>query len=172
MRVFAKDIMETNVKTVRFDLPFADLERRFVDDDVSGFPVVDSDQTILGVVSASDVLQRVCEERRDVEMTTAFYNDDPHMEFASMSNDWVSAELGKRTDRLCVNDVMNAHVVSVTPETSIHDVAAIMTEKKIHRVLVVDSKRLVGVISSADIVRACGNPNIDISFTAPPILDF
>lgn len=172
MKVFAKDIMEKNVKTVRSDLSFPDLERRFVDDDVSGFPVVDSDQTIRGVVSASDVLAHVCEARGHVEMSTAFYDEDPHFEFGSVSDDWVSAEVGKRTDHLFVRDVMNPHVISVTPDTSIHDVAALMTDSKIHRVLVIDNKILVGVISSTDIVRACGNPNIDISFTAPPILDF
>ena len=172
MKVFAKDIMEKNVKTVRSDLPFPDLERRFVDDDVSGFPVVDSDQTVRGVVSASDVMTQLCEERVDVEMSTAFYDEDPHVEFGSVSDDWVSAEVGKRTDHLFVRDVMNANVISVNSETSIHEVAALMTKKKIHRVLVIDDKCLVGVISSIDIVRACGSPNIDISFTARPILDF
>lgn len=172
MKVFAKDLMEKVVKTVPSDLPFADLERRFVDDGVGGFPVVDSDQTIRGVVSASDVLAHVCEERREVEMSTAFYDEDPHTEFGSVTDDWVSGEVGKRTDHLFVRDLMNPHVISVTPDTSIHDVASLMDEKKIHRVLVIDDNRLVGVISSTDIVRACGNPNVEISFKSPPILDF
>ena len=172
MKVLAKDVMEKNVKTVPSDLPLPDLERRFVDYGFSGFPVVDCDQTIRGVVSASDVLAHVCLERREIEMSTAFYDEDPHTEYGSVSGDWVAAEVGKRTDHLFVRDVMNAHVISVISDTLIHDVATLMIEKKIHRVLVIDDKRLVGVISSIDIVRACGNPNIDISFTAPPILDF
>lgn len=172
MKVFAKDVMEKKVKTVGPDLPFADLVRRFVDDNVSGFPVIDSDQTIRGVVSASDVLAQVCEERADVEMATAFYDQDVQMEFSSVSDDWVSAEVGKRTDQLFVRDVMKEHVISVAPDTPLHDVAALMSEKGIHRVLVIEDKRLVGVISSIDVVRACGNDRIDISFTAPPTLDF
>ncbi len=171
MKVFAKDIMGKDVKTVTPDLPFADLERRFVADGVSGFPVVD-EGAIRGVVSASDVLAHACAARSDVEMKTAFYEDDPHTEFGSVSGDWVSAEVGKRTDHLHVRDLMNPHVISVKSDILIHDVARLMTEEKIHRVLVIDDKQLVGMISSTDIVRACGNPNIDISFTAPPIMDF
>jgi CBS domain-containing protein len=172
MKVLAKDVMEKKVKTVGPDMPFADLERRFVDDAVSGFPVIDSDQAIRGVVSASDVLAQVCEERADVEMATSFYDEDVQVEFSSVSSDWVSAEVGKRTDHLFVRDLMKEHVISVTPDTPLHDVAALMTKKKIHRVLVIEDKRLVGVISSADIVRACGNDLVDISFIAPQTLDF
>lgn len=172
MKVFAKDVMQKEVKTVRPDLPMADLERQFVDDNVSGFPVVDSDQSVLGVVSAKDVLTHVCENRKDVEMSTGFYDEDAHMEFSSVNSDWVSAEVGKRGDHLHVSDLMTDHVISVTSQTSLHDVAAIMSKKKIHRVLVIDDGRLVGIVTSSDIVRACGNESIDISFTAPPILDF
>lgn len=172
MKVFAKDVMQKDVKTVRSDLPMADLERRFVDDDVSGFPVVDSDGTVRGVVSARDLMEHVCEERGDVEMSTAFYDEDSHMEFSSVSDDWVSAEVGKRADHLCVSDLMNSDVISVPSDTSLHDVAALMSEKKIHRVLVIDDRHLVGIVSSTDVVRACGNESIDISFTPPEILDF
>lgn len=172
MKVYAKDIMAKNVITVSPELPFPDLERRFANAGVGGFPVIDSDKTIRGVVSASDVLARLSAERGALELSTAFYADDPHLEFCSVQNDWVSAEVGKRTDHLQVRDVMTDHVISVTTDTSIHEVAKIMTDKKIHRILVIDDRRLVGVVSSSDIVRACGNPNIDISFTAPPTLDF
>ena len=172
MKVFAKDVMQKNVKTVLPDLPMADLERRFVDEDVSGFPVVDSDGAVRGVVSASDILKHVCEERGEVEMSTAFYDEDAHMEFSSVSDDWISSEVGKRADHLQVSDLMNADVISVPSETSLHDVATLMARKKIRRVLVIDDRQLVGIVTSTDIVRACGNDDIDISFTAPEILDF
>ncbi len=172
MKVFAKDVMQKDVKTVRSELPMADLGRRFVDDDVSGFPVVDSDGTVRGVVSARDVLAHVCKNRRDAETTAAYYGRDAHAEFSSVSDEWVSAEVGKRADHLCVGDLMNADVIAVTPDALLREVAALMTEKDIHRVLVIDDRQLVGIVSSTDIVRACGNDNIEISFAAPEILDF
>lgn len=172
MKVFAKDVMQKDVKTVRPDLTLADLERRFVDDGLSGFPVVDANGTVLGVVSIRDVLKHVCDERKDLETSASFYDKEAHVDLSSVSNDWISAEVGKRADHLLVQDLMNSAVVSVTSDTSIHDVATLMSEKKVHRVPVIDDGRLIGIVSSTDIVRACGNDDIDISFTAPEILDF
>lgn len=172
MKVFAKDVMQANVKSVRRDLPMADLERRFVDEKVSGFPVVDEDGTVQGVVSARDILKHVCKEREEIEGSTAFYEEDTQVEFASIESDWVSAEVGKRADHLTAGDLMTESVISVTPDTSLHDLAALMSKKKVHRVLVIDSKELLGIVTSADVVRACGNDGIDITFTPPEILDF
>ena len=172
MKVFAKDVMQKDVKTVRPDLSMADLEHRIVDDGVSGFPVVEADGTVRGVVSARDVLNNVCSERDDVEMYAAFYEEDPRMELSSIPKDWISGEVGKRADDLNVSDLMNPNVISVTSDVSLHRVATLLAEKKIHRVLVIDDGQLAGIVTSSDIVRACGNEDIDISFTAPKILDF
>lgn len=171
MKVTAKDVMQKNVKSVTSGLSLADLERRFVDEHVSGFPVVDNG-TVLGVVSASDVIEHLCKQRQEAELSAGFYDDDCKMEFASLESDWVSSEVGKRTDHLKVKDVLNGDVISVSSDTPLDEVAQLMTEKAIHRVLVVDDHDLVGVISSLDVVRACGREDIDISFAAPKILDF
>ena len=170
MKVFAKDVMQKDVKSVGPNLSLTDLERRFVKDNVSGFPVVDDGQ-LRGVVSASDVIAHLCEERSNDKGSAGYYEDDVKMEFDSVASDWVSAEIGERT-HLCVRAVMNTDVISVSSDTPLREVAALMTEKRIHRVLVVDDHDLVGVISSLDIVRVCGREDIDISFAAPRILDF
>lgn len=136
MKVFAKDVMQSEVKTVAADLPLTELVARFAGDDVRGFPVIDSDQ-LCGVVSTTDVFR-------------AF----------------------DKLESLSVKDVMNKDVVSVSPSTTLHEAAAIMSDKGIHRVLVLDENKIVGVLSALDIVRACGNDRIDISFTPPPIRDF
>ena len=172
MKVIARDIMQSNVKTVTSDLPMADLERRFVEDEVSGFPVVDEDGVVQGVVSARDILEHVCEERDEVEWSSAFWDEEVLVEFSTFEDDWMSAEVGKRTDHLTAGDVMSENVLAVTSDTPIHDVASLMSEKKVHRMLVIDSGQLLGIISSSDIVRACGNDGVDISFTPPEILDF
>jgi len=172
MKVLAKDIMQQQVKTVRPELPLPDLEKRFVDDGVSGFPVVDQQQNVLGVVTATDVLQHLCEERRNLESSVGFYDDSPHASFDSLSDEWISAEIGKRADHLVVADVMNDDVISLPPTASLHDVAALMSDMNIHRILVVDAGHLVGILTSLDVVRACGNDDIDITFVPPPILDF
>lgn len=49
-------------------------------------------------------------------------------------------------------DVMTADVVTVTPETSVRDVARIMLERRISGVPVVENGRLVGLVSEGDLI--------------------
>jgi CBS domain-containing protein len=52
-------------------------------------------------------------------------------------------------------DVMETHIISVSPETSLMDVHRVFIEEEIHGAPVIDdSKTVLGVISSADLVRA------------------
>jgi CBS domain-containing protein len=53
-----------------------------------------------------------------------------------------------------VRAMMTAPVVSVPASWSVHQCMAIMTERRIRHLPVVDEGRLVGVISIGDVVRA------------------
>lgn len=58
-----------------------------------------------------------------------------------------------------VADLMTTDVVTVTPETPLRDAAALLAEKKISGLPVVDARgRVVGVLSEADIVAKAGGP--------------
>ena len=51
-----------------------------------------------------------------------------------------------------VADVMTVDVVTVDKETSLRDVAALLTERRISGLPVVDEGRVVGVVSEGDIL--------------------
>jgi CBS domain-containing protein len=54
-----------------------------------------------------------------------------------------------------VGDVMTSGVLTTSPQKNIAEVVRIMDEKKIRRLPVVDEKKkLVGIISRADILKA------------------
>jgi len=56
--------------------------------------------------------------------------------------------------QLTVRDVMTAHVVSVTPDTSLGDVARLMVEKDVRAVPVVDEAGgLLGIVSHKELLR-------------------
>lgn len=58
-------------------------------------------------------------------------------------------------DDLKVDEIMSRQLITVNEDTSINDIAALLTERKIKRVPVVQaSGKLVGIISRADIVHA------------------
>jgi CBS domain-containing protein len=51
-------------------------------------------------------------------------------------------------------DVMSAPVISVGEETSLQEIARLLTTHRIKRVPVVRDGRIVGIVSRADLVRA------------------
>jgi CBS domain-containing protein len=53
-----------------------------------------------------------------------------------------------------VKDIMSSPLVSIEPTAAIEEAAKIMAEKKINRLPVMENNKLVGLISSTDIVRA------------------
>ena len=55
---------------------------------------------------------------------------------------------------LCVADIMSHNIVAINEETPVSEIAALLTERKIKRVPVVQNGKLVGIVSRADIVHA------------------
>jgi CBS domain-containing protein len=53
-----------------------------------------------------------------------------------------------------VKDVMTMHVVCVSPERTIDECMALMTTKRLRHLPVVDHKRVVGIVSIGDLVKA------------------
>ncbi|HTM07837.1 MAG TPA: CBS domain-containing protein [Verrucomicrobiae bacterium] len=65
-----------------------------------------------------------------------------------------------------VKDIMSKIVSSVDEETSIEEMASLMTAEKISRLPVLRGKKLVGIVSRADLVAAVAR-GIPITLTTP-----
>ena len=63
--------------------------------------------------------------------------------------DLLAAPAGAKT----VAEVMRKRVISVSPETPIDEIAAILVKRKIKRVPVLDGGKLVGIVSRIDVLR-------------------
>jgi CBS domain-containing protein len=61
---------------------------------------------------------------------------------------------GKGTRRTKVKEIMTTLLVSVKPETRIHECMALMTEKRIRHLPVLDGEKLVGLVSIGDVVKS------------------
>ena len=62
--------------------------------------------------------------------------------------------LGKSSRDTLVSEIMTTRVVSVEPEWTAEQCMALMTEKRIRHLPVMEDGRLIGIISIGDVVRA------------------
>ena len=60
---------------------------------------------------------------------------------------------GKSSPEIPVRDIMEKRVVCVTPEKTIEECMAIMTDKRVRHLPVLDHKKLVGIVSIGDLVK-------------------
>ena len=132
MTLTAKDIMTAELITVTPATPLADFARICADDNISGAPVCRVDGALVGVVSKTDIIQRLLEDHGKF--------GDPH-----------EGEFG--LDERQVADIMQTNVLAVEPDTPIATIAARMAEERVHRVVVVDRDRVKGIVTSLDVLK-------------------
>jgi CBS domain-containing protein len=61
---------------------------------------------------------------------------------------------GKASKEIPVREIMTSHVLYVRPEQTIEDCMALMTDKHVRHLPVLEGEKLVGVISIGDVVKA------------------
>jgi CBS domain-containing protein len=110
----------------------------------SGAPVVDDvSGELIGMVSAFDFLQK--------EAGGALLPMEGTVEEIE-----AMAEAAQKIVATSVRDLMTFHrVVTITPDDSMREAAALMTKERLHRLPVVDKDtgKLVGMLSSSDAMR-------------------
>jgi CBS domain-containing protein len=151
MKTTAKDIMSTDVTTVDFEDRLTDVYQIFVEKEISGAPVVGDGDRLVGVVSIRDLL-RAIEEEIDPGLDESYYfhNYDNWMRTEGLSEiEDFQDRLGRRT----VAEVMTNNVISVAPNAPVSKIAALVRKNHIHRVLVLDDDKLVGLVSLFDLIR-------------------
>jgi len=137
------DLMTRDVITIDPDANLKEAARRLSGLRISGMPVVDADNRVLGIISEADILSLA-----GVKKGHTFKDVLRHV---------LGKPLPVRKKGNTVGEVMSSPAITTDPDRDIRVVAAILDEKRIKRLPVVDEEdRLVGVISRADIVRAMG----------------
>ena len=151
-------LMQANPKTVCPTMTLTDLERLFLSSGFSGFPVVEQDH-LVGMITRSDIVRSLVVERCHAEQISDFYHAMPQqpIESAEQSLSATAAQVGVRLAGLHVADAMIRTVVSVESSEPVDRVAKLMVEGTFHRVPVVEGNRLVGLVTSLDLLRAIAN---------------
>ena len=147
MSLTAADVMQSQVITVSPMDPLHMVKRLFFEEEIHGAPVVDEEGRVRGMITSMDLIRAATEEH-DGGGGLSF-------DFEELSANWEdpSDDFQSRLSETVVMDAMTENVVSVAPKTPVSDVARILRENKIHRVLVVEKETLLGIISSFDLIR-------------------
>lgn len=160
MDLLVKQIMQRNIQTVAPDVALPDLEKAFVKAGVSGFPVVDKGE-LVGIVSRSDIVRQLYTEHLAAERTSDFYFDEAGFhEVPLVTFEQIADRVGERIEQLQVKDVMSRALLKVSPDQPLRMVAQTLTDNHIHRVLVTEGGRLVGLVSALDLVGLIANGRV------------
>jgi CBS domain-containing protein len=65
--------------------------------------------------------------------------------------------MGKSSLDTKISDVMTTEIVTITPDFSVEDCMALMTDCHIRHLPVIDNDKLVGLVSIGDVVKAVIN---------------
>ncbi len=155
----ARDLMVTDVKTVSPDDDVSDVFRKFARYSFSGFPVVDEDDRVIGVVTESDLVDLF---EPDEETLWIPIGLPPFVDTLTyqVKPPWADLDLGidlvRNADRP-ISEVMTVDAATVDPDAGIDEILALLSgdDPDINRVPVVDDDGiLVGLIARQDVIRA------------------
>lgn len=141
LKVVVNDVMSRDVIAISKYSDIDEAARLLSENRISGLPVVDKENLVIGVISEADIL-------------SVAGLKEGHT-FKDILRHVLGEPLPERKRGNIVGDIMTSPAITTRPDVDIRDVARVLDERRIKRLPVVDDKnRLIGVISRADIVRA------------------
>jgi CBS domain-containing protein len=139
----ASDVMSRNILSVARDATIAEAIRLMLDNQISGLPVIDAGR-LVGILTEGDLLRR---------SETGTERHRPRWLEILMGPGRLAGEY-VRTHGRKVGEIMTRDLVSVTPDTPLDEIVALMERRRVKRVPVLDGDAPVGIVSRADLLRA------------------
>lgn len=143
----ARDIMTKEVITVSPETLVSELAKILAGKNIGGVPVVDADGVLVGIVTQSDLVERA----QELEMPPAINILDFHVYLQIPSHLFhkVQKILG-----VTVADLMSPGPLTISPDTPVPQIAALMEKQQVHTIPVTEKGKIVGIIGKMDLVRA------------------
>jgi len=133
MRV--SEVMHSSVRTVSTDDSVGETIALLAEEHISGVPVLDRHGKLVGVISNSDILEAIA-EHNDPEAREAIFESTP------------------------VRDIMTTNPQTIGAQATVRDAAQRMLYLEVHRLFVEEGGKLLGVVSTTDLVRALAGTKV------------
>src|SRR5262245_49704703 len=137
--VRVRELMTYNVVTVRPEAPLREAARVLVEHGVSGLPVVDEDDAVIGVLSETDIVMKASGGTERSGLLSWLFDED----FAA-----------EKVVPETAGQAMSTPGVTIAPTRTVHEAARRMIDEGVNRLPVVENGVLVGILTRSDIVRA------------------
>ena len=161
----AHDVMVAEPICVQPSTTIREFARVLEEHKISGVPVVNREGTLVGVVSKTDLIRRCSDAAGDIPPAYL-------VEVLFEPGDGGEDSGAPPGALLCVDDFMTNDPVTVSRHTPITDIAHVMFDRRIHRVIVVDSANVpVGIITSLDLLGVFSPAFIDRSNRSAKVSD-
>ena len=150
--MMVRDVMTSPAVTVTPETPFAGIVTMLLDHDISGVPVVDEHQRLVGIVTEADLVTKQAygyRRRRALGLVA------DHLRGRDPS--WV-----RKAGGLTAGELMTRHPDVVGPDDELALAARRMLEGRHKRLAVVSNGKLVGVVSRHDLLRPFARTDTDI----------
>ncbi len=139
MRV--EDAMTRNVISISKYESIMHVANILTEKNISGLPVVDKENKVIGIITQADILSMVGVGREHT--------------FKDLLKYMLGEPLPERRMGDHVGDIMTSPALTIKPEANIAEAVRMMDEKRIRRLAVVDGKNtLIGILTRADILKA------------------
>jgi CBS domain-containing protein len=143
-RMKASDVMTRDVVSIGRDASVLEAVRLMLQHRISGLPVVDAAGNLQGIVTEGDFLRRV--ETGTERKRSRF------VEFllgpGRLATDYAHAS-GRKVD-----EVMSLDVRTATEDASLEQIVHVMERYRVKRVPVVQGRKVVGIVTRANLMRA------------------
>jgi len=144
-----RDLMTSDVVSVTPDTSLRDAASVLVERRISGVPVVNDANTVVGVLSEADILVKAGGAVARNRLLGWLFEPEVGLE------DKIRAET--------VAEAMSAPALTIGPQRPVHEAARLMISESVNRLPVVEGGRLVGIVTRADVVRAFTRSDAEIA---------
>jgi len=142
----ATDIMTKDVITAKNETTIEELARLLIDHKISGVPVVDDDNKLIGIVTENDLIKK--NKRFHIPTIVRLFDA-----YFLLDSGKVEDEI-KKMVATTVGEICTKKVLSISEDTTLEEIATIMAEKHIHLLPVLKDNEVVGIVGKADVVRS------------------
>jgi CBS-domain-containing membrane protein len=142
----ATDIMTKDVITVKNETTIEELARLLIDHKISGVPVLDDDNKMIGIVTENDLIKK--NKRFHIPTIVRLFDA-----YFLLDSGKVEDEI-KKMVATTVGEIYTKKVLSISEDTTLEEIATIMAEKHIHLLPVLRDNEVVGIVGKADVVRS------------------